>query len=148
MKRFLCLLLVALMIVPAAISESVNELQIEVPSSFILVGGEIDEYGLGKEMALNEKTSEEYRFIGYFLPAGVYSISNMSNKYPVQVSVYKNEIVKPEKWEEFVMSDQRPVLIFAGASKEITVQENEFIKISDGDMILVEFISELTQKAL
>lgn len=141
MKKIFAILLLLVMFLP--IIDAFSEAIIELPESFTIIGGELDAYGLGHELVLNAKTSEEYRFIGYFLPAGIYCITNMNPKFPLQVSVYKNEIEKTDRWEEFAISDQHPVLIFAGDSKEISIGENEFIKISDGDVIAIEFISEI-----
>ena len=141
MKRVLCLISVILMLTAVAYSES--EFPFESYSWFFLTGGEIDEYGFGREVVLDADTKNEYRDIGYFLAPGFYSIKNLSGKYPVQITVYKNEIVKVDRYEEFALAEQDPVLIFAGGTKEITVHENEFIKVSDGGWVYIEFVSEI-----
>ena len=138
MRKLFCVLLAFLMIVPA-VSETAPV--IELPEVITIVGGEEDEYGLWQEMTLNKGTSEEQCFLGYFLPAGVYIVSNIG-QFPVQVTVYKNEIHKEGKWQEFVSAEQLPLLIFAGDEKEMTIGENEFVKVSDGNEVTFAFVKE------
>ena len=141
MKCVLCLFVAVLMLSTVAYSES--EFPIESYSCFILTGGEMDEYGFGREVALDANTRNEYRFIGYFLAPGIYSAKNLNYKSYAQITVYKNEIVKVGRYEEFVQAEQEPVLVYYGEPKEISVHENEFIKIPDNDWVFFEFVSEL-----
>lgn len=140
MKRVFCLVAAILMLTTVAFSES--EYPAESYSAFILTGGEMDEYGFGREVVLEENTRNEYRFIGYFLAPGIYSVKNLSSKHYAQITVYKNEIVKVDRWEEFVLAEQKPVLVFE-EPKEIVIHENEFIKIPDNGWVFIEFVSEL-----
>ena len=144
MKKVIYLFFILVILVTTAYANC-DEIESDAYVVYTITGGEIDEYDFGREMVLNAKTSEEYKFIGYFLPAGVYRVTNLDTQYPVQVTVYVNEIVKPEKWEEFTSSDQRPLLLFVGDSKEMTILDNEFIKVSDGQTIMLELIENITK---
>ena len=144
MKKVIYLFFILVILVTTAYANC-DEIESDAYVVYTITGGEIDEYDFGKEMVINAKTSEEYKFIGYFLPAGVYRVTNLDTQYPVQVTVYVNEIVKPEKWEEFTSSDQRPLLLFVGDSKEMTILDNEFIKVSDGQTIMLELIENITK---
>ena len=141
MKRILCLISVILMLTAVAYSES--EFPFESYSWFFLTGGEIDEYGFGREVVLDADTKNEYRDIGYFLAPGIYSVKNLTSKHYAQITVYKNEIVKVDGYEEFVSAEQAPVLVYYGEPKEFAVHENEFIKVSYGNWVYIEFVSEI-----
>ena len=95
MKKVIYLFFILVILVTTAYANC-DEIESDAYVVYTITGGEIDEYDFGREMVLNAKTSEEYRFIGYFLPAGVYRVTNLDSQYPVQVTVYINEIVKPD----------------------------------------------------
>ena len=60
-----------------------------------------------------------------------------------QMRQYKYKIVKTDQWEEFDAEGcASPIVAFAGEdSKDIIVQEGQFIKLSDGNTD-IEFIQK------
>lgn len=105
------------------------EQETEEPS--IVISINTDEAGeYGKEMTLNAGTDMEVNFLGYFLPAGTYTVSVFIGS-TAQISVYKNQTQKVDGWEEFLIGDSAPIVLLSDKDrKTITVLDGEFVKIS------------------
>lgn len=98
------------------------------PLEFEMIAGEAGDYG--RPLTLNAGTEFEDNTIGYFVPAGTYSVKNIG-EYRTQVNVYKNEInVTSEGWEEW--ADGGCVVLQVGESKEIVVWDGYFLDIFIG----------------
>lgn len=139
MRKIVCAVFaLILFILPAMAEQNIPDQSI-IPAGFEsieMVDGEINEFS--REMTLNAKTEFEYTFIGYFLPAGSYKVTNLG-AYPSQVTIYINEKQKVDGWEEFkIPEDKRPLLVFAGESGELALAAGEFVKLADGDSVLFE----------
>ena len=121
---------------PAAPDSSVET---EGHKSILIVSGRENEYA--QSLTLNAKTEFEYTYMGYFLPAGTYKVTNQG-EFPTQITIYINEKQKVDGWEEFKIPERKsPLLIFAGDTKELVLDEGEFVKIGDGDTVLFEMVS-------
>ncbi len=142
MKKVFSLILAFSMLILPTMAEQIVPDQTIIPEGFesiVIVGGEENDFCL--DMTLNANTEFEYTYKGYFLPAGSYKVTNQG-EYPVQVTIYINEKQKVEGWEEFKTPEEKfPLLIFAGDTKELVLDEGEFVKISDGNTVLFELIS-------
>ena len=105
--------------------------QTEEPLSFVLMDGDMGEYGV--EVVLNEGTEFEEHEIVYYLPAGTYSVENHNEKQAGQVSVYCGGPIKNGEWEEFVADDNcaQPIVVMAGQTKELVIKDGQFIVLSD-----------------
>lgn len=110
----------------------------EMPESITLQGGQ--ENAWSQSLTLNAGKDTEYTFIGYFLPAGTYTATNMDDNSAVQITVYRNVRRTVDGVEEFTTDpDKKPLLLFPGKSKELTLDDNEFIKLSDdAGTVLIE----------
>ncbi len=118
----------------AATSEPAEQREIAEPLTIIIRSNQLGEYGT--RFMLDEGTEFPYSGIQYFIPAGRYRVTNMSRTGSVQVSTYKNKINIVNGWQEFGTGTHRPIVLFAGASGEIEVFDNEFVKMSDGTYTL------------
>ncbi len=93
-----------------------------------LVAGEAGEYG--KPITFNKGTEFEETFYAYYIPAGVYTVTNVDD-YMGQVSVYNNEIhVTEEGWEEPDGSGD-VALLDVGESTTITIEDNQYVEIHE-----------------
>ena len=91
-----------------------------------IVAGEMGEYG--QERTLNAGTDTEDTIIAHFVPAGTYDVTNTGSN-TTQVNVYKDEVVKTDAgWEEWA-DVGGVVLIDAGETKSITVDEGYFVNV-------------------
>ena len=72
-------------------------------SSIVLTGGELGDYG--KQMSIGGED-----FIGYFIPAGTYTVTNNGDN-TAQVTVYKDSTVVEDGVEYPEMADQKPVVL-------------------------------------
>lgn len=121
---------------PSSITEKPEETKgpeaTEEPLSFILMDGVVGEYGI--EVKLNEGTELEETEIAYHIPAGSFSVTNLNSNGAVQVSVYSGGPEYDGEWQYFVADDNcpRPLVIFAGETKELTIFEGQFVVLSDG----------------
>ena len=138
---FSLILTLALFILPVMAEQSIPD-QTIIPDGFHsidIVGGEANDFSV--ELELNAKTEFEYIFMGYFLPTGLYKVTNIG-KYPTQVTIYINDKQKVDGWEEFKVPEEKyPLVIFVGDTKELELAEGEFIKIGEGDTVSFELIS-------
>lgn len=99
----------------------------QVPAiSFDLIAGEAGEYG--EYVTLNKGTEFENTFYAYYIPAGVYTVTNVG-EYMSQVSVYDNEVhVTEEGWEEpSGVGDVE--LLDVGKSATMTIEDDQYVKI-------------------
>ena len=103
----------------------------EEPLSFVLMDGQLGEYGV--EVVLNKDTEFEEHEITYYLPAGTYLVENLNDKGAGQVSVFCGGPEKNGEWEEFIMDENcaRPIVVMAGETKDLEVKEGQFIVLSD-----------------
>lgn len=119
------------------VTETPTETPTEVPAEqetkepSIVISINTDEAGeYGKAMTLNAGTDMENKFIGYFLPAGTYTVSVFIGS-TAQISVYKNQTQNVDGWEEFLLGDSAPIVLLSDKDKKtITVSDGEFVKIS------------------
>ncbi len=107
-------------------------------NSAVIHGGE--ENAWSQSLTLNAGKDTEYTFLGYFLPAGTYTATNRDEDAAIQLTVYKNVRQVIDGTEEFTMDpDKKPLLIFPGKSRELKLDENEFVKFSnDTGTVLIE----------
>ena len=100
-----------------------------------LVAGEQGEYGT--PITFNKGTEFEETVIGYHIPAGEYTATNIG-EYMDQFNIYSDEIHKTEEgWEEpaegvFVK------LIDVGASEDFTIEDGQYIKIVEPAKFKIE----------
>ena len=72
-------------------TEPETEPETKIPNdAIVLIAGQKGEYG--KMITYNEGTEFEENFYAYYVPAGIYEITNIG-KYTTQVNVYSNETV-------------------------------------------------------
>ncbi len=114
---------------PEEAPTSTNEPEEQSADGITLDGTTISEYG--KEMVLNEGSEFELKFIGYFLPSGTYTVTIIGDNKSVQITPYYDRIQVVDNWQEFETPDERPIVLFAGESKELKIEEGVFIKLSD-----------------
>lgn len=116
---------------PTPMETIASETQPSQNLSFVLVDGEIGDYG--ENVTLNAGTEFEEAEIIYKLPTGTYNVT-YSDKGSVQISVYNGGPVKNGEWEEFIADDscQKPVVLMSGDTKELEIREGQFITLSDG----------------
>ena len=119
--------------VPEKTNELTKPTSEETPTpaiSFDLVAGEAGEYG--KYVTFNEGTEFEETFYAYYIPAGVYTVTNVG-EYVGQISVYSNGIhVTEEGWEEPAESGD-VALLDVNESTTITIRENQYVEIHEPD---------------
>ena len=135
----LCLTLAAILCACGGSSEPASETEepavteeVQAPESAAIVLSWNDPGEYGKEISLN---SGDY--IGFFLPAGTYTVTNNDSSV-VQVSVYKDGFNTTEEgWDEPIMGDASPIVVMQGETGTITVGENEYVKLSDGNSNIV-----------
>lgn len=96
----------------------------------------------GREIVLNAGTENEYKYFGYFFPAGHYRASYTDGKAWTQISFYKDgTAVNEDGVEEAVISEKRPILANVGEPVEFDLVEGEYIKLPDGQQnVLIEKI--------
>ena len=113
-------------------TETETQSQETEPFSFVLMDGELGEYGV--EVVLNQGTESEEHEITYYIPAGTYIVKNQNDKRAGQVTVYSGGPIKNGEWEEFVADEHcaSPIVVMAGESKELEIMEGQFIVLSDG----------------
>ncbi len=123
----------------AETSETVPDADNSNAPSIVLAHGSLDEYS--KEITLNAGTSEEATYIGYFIPAGTYTVTNIG-KYMDQVTVYADGIQKNDAgWEEPITDGvPRPIVLDVDQSGEITIGENQYVKL--GENSLLKFVAK------
>lgn len=87
----------------------------------------------GKEITLNAGTSDTESYIGFYLPSGTYTVTN-NDSSAVQVTVYKDGTnTTAEGWEEPIMGEASPIVLKQSDTGTITIGENEYVKLSDGN---------------
>ena len=104
----------------------------EAPLTFIIMDGELGEYG--EEVVLNAETEFEEHEITYYIPAGTYSVTNLNAKGGGQVTVYSGGPEYDGEWQYFVADENcaSPIVVMAGETKELAIKEGQFIVLSDG----------------
>ena len=91
---------------------------------FELIAGEQGDYG--KMITYNKGTEFEENFYAYYVPAGVYRVTNVG-KYMSQINVYSDELSKTEEgWEE-------PAEVFS--VKLLDVSKSDYIEVKEGQHI-------------
>ena len=117
--------------------ENITEYQSEITSSEIesaaeqlltidLKAGVQNDYS--HELIFNAGTELENHYFGYFVPVGTDSVKNLGN-YPTYVNVYTNEKHITEKgWEE-PSGEYHNIPLEKGATGELYVGENQYVKI-------------------
>ena len=102
----------------------------DVSTNIILTGGELGDYGI--QMSVGED------FIGYFVPAGEYIVTNTCDS-AVQVTVFKDSTYTEDGIEYPEMGEQRPAVISPGESADISIGDGEYISLSadEGEIELV-----------
>ena len=104
----------------------------EEPIFFVIMGGEIGEYG--EEVVLNAGTEFEEHEIAYHIPAGTYMVTNLNANGGGQVSVYSGGPEYDGEWQYFVADENcaSPIVVMAGDTQELVIKEGQFIVLSDG----------------
>lgn len=108
--------------------------------SVMLDASQAGEYG--REIVLDAGTEDEYRYFGYFFPAGHYRATYTDGKAWTQISFYRDETtVNTNGFEEAVLSDKKPILANVGEPVEFDLVDGEYIKLPDGQQnVLIEKI--------
>ena len=111
---------------------TITEKPVEAALSFVLMDNELGDYG--REVVLNKETEFEEHEIAYYIPSGIYTVSNLNDNGGAQVSVYSGLPVKNGEWEEFVMDDNcpKPIVVMAGETKELDIKDGQFVVLADG----------------
>ena len=96
---------------------------------FDLSTDEIGEYG--KETTLNEGTDSSYTCILFYVPAGVYTVTN-NDDHATQVTVLSG-IEFDGQWDQFVSDDcANPIVLMNnGDSQKLEIKEGQFVKLAD-----------------
>ena len=119
-------------------TETVIQLQ-DDGLSIEIEAGKKGEYG--QELVLNSGTEFEDKTIGFFVPSGVYEITNIGD-HPTQVNVYKNEKNVVDGWEEW--ADGIVERLDVNETKEMMVKEGYFINVDEPSHISIKQIRELS----
>ena len=103
----------------------------DIPLIFILHDGVIGDYG--KEVILNSGTEFEEHEITYYIPVGNYAVTNLNTKGAGQVSVYCGGPEYDGEWQYFISDEncQKPIVVMANETKELTIKDGQFIVLSD-----------------
>ncbi len=118
-------------------TENMVGIQDEEKLSFELVAGVSGEYGTS--VTFNAGTEFEDTFYAYYVPLGIYVVTN-KGEYANQINVYSQEThVTEEGWEEPAeVIDVK--LIDAEKSDTITIEDGQYIKIVEP--AIFEFVME------
>ncbi len=119
-------------VIETAIEDSVEQ---EELFSVEIVAGETGEFG--RELVLNAGTDFEDKTIGYFVPIGLYEVTNLGDK-PTQVNVYKNEKNVVDGWEEW--ANGHVELLKPNETKEMNVEDGYFFNVDVPSHISVKWI--------
>lgn len=104
---------------------------VEATETVKILLGSNDAGEYGREIVLNEGTENEYRFYGFYIPAGEYKASYNANG-ACQITICTDGIsVRDDGIEEIIVSEQKPIVLLAGEEVQMTISENEYIKLSD-----------------
>lgn len=108
--------------------------------SVMLDASQAGEYG--REIVLSAGTEDEYRYYGYFFPAGHYRATYTDGKAWTQITFYmEGTAVNSDGVEEPIMSDKKPILANVGEPVEFDLVDGEYIKLPDGQQnVLIEKI--------
>lgn len=104
---------------PQATEAPIVEVKIE---PFTLDGANLEEYGKN----LN------YGFIGYFIPAGQYTVTNKGSA-AVQVTIYAEGSTVDNGIEYPNQGQQAPVVLMPNTMAEVNLLEGEYVKLSDSN---------------
>lgn len=92
----------------------------------------------GREIVLNAGTDDEYKFYGFYLPAGDYKAEYKESKGAAQISIYVDGIsTRDDGIEEPIVSETSPIVAYVGETYQFTLKEGEYIKLSDGSKNVV-----------
>lgn len=115
-----------------AVSTQVTPVQIttEAPvlAPFILSSSDLGAYG--RYITLNANTEQEYSYIGHYIPAGRYKVTN-NDSAAVQITFYSDGITINSGIEEPNPGTQNPVVLMPNSEAEVLIQENDYVKLSD-----------------
>lgn len=104
--------------------------------SFELSADDPGEYG--QEIVLNAGTENEYHCYAFHIPAGDYRVTYKADKGGAQVSIYETGVsVRGDGVEEFVVGEQKPIVIMAGESATFHIDEGQYVKLPDGQSQLL-----------
>ena len=116
------------------------------PSFIILTWNELGEYGQDWT-TVNDEGAEE-RYIAFHLPSGIYRVLN-NNAASAKVTVCDD--VPEEKTETDIMDlkmeeSTRTVTVLASKSKEITLDEGQHLRLSEGaENVIFQYLSEIPE---
>lgn len=113
-------------------AEQTQEETSENADVITLTAGEVGEYG--KEIVMNEDTDMAENLVVYYLPAGDYTVKNVSD-YPTQVSVYEG-FARDEStgYDDYTNVGDTP-RIEVNETADITIPEGWFIEIHEPTVI-------------
>lgn len=108
--------------------------------SVVLDASQAGDYG--REIVLNAGTEDEYKYFGYFFPAGHYRATYTDGKAWAQLTFYMDgTAVNDDGVEEPLPSDKSPILAKVGEPVEFDLVDGEYIKLPDGQQnVLIEKI--------
>lgn len=116
------------------------------PSFIILTWNELGEYGQDWTAVTDESVEEHY--IAFHLPTGIYRVLN-NNAASAKVTVCDD--VPEEKTETDIMDlkmeeSTRTVTVLASKSKEITLDEGQHMRLSEGaENVIFQYLSEIPE---
>lgn len=103
----------------------------EYNAPILIYGGKENDYS--EVIIYNAGTSDEVKKTGYFLPPGVYTITNIKDNF-VQVNVYSRATKIVDGFEE--AEDVSFVkLLKERESVDVTISEGYFLYLADGDNV-------------
>ncbi|MBQ6268451.1 MAG: YgiT-type zinc finger protein [Clostridia bacterium] len=119
-------------------TDSITTSEISVTAAadhFRITNGTQGEFG--KVIKLDVGTEFEREVIEYHIPVGTYEVYNTDSSSAIQLSVYKNGWVKNDNgYDEASGIVGNPIVLAAGKKGEITVVEDSYVKLADGNEIL------------
>ncbi len=123
---------------PAAQSVQTSTTPIKEPLSFVLSYNETGEYGV--QNTLNENTDMPDSYVAFHIPVRTYEVTNKDSSGSAQVSVYSGTEYDGQ-WEQFVTRCcDAPIVLMAGETKNLTIHEGQFVKLSDNSTN-IEFVA-------
>ena len=117
----------------------------ETPALIILSWDKTGDYGT--QVTLNPDTNSPSSFIAFHLPAGTYRVLNNSAT-TAQVTVYEDGTqINTLGLEEPIPAKDVPVAhVLAGNTKEITVQEEQYVTVSDGaENVIFQYLAAIPE---
>ena len=118
------------------------------PSPFLISADKLGEYGT--EVVLNEGTRDEVKYIAFHVPVGAYRVTNKSSD-TAQIAIYDDgyETDADGLQQPKLAEDSTASFILANTSKDFTVKEGQYVRLSEGSRnMLFEYQGETFQNVV